>query len=61
MTLEREDVWLTTNFDKPDIINSFIKNPLFSSLQTLNQASRTQHSEKRRFKWESSRPRPLFI
>ena len=29
MTLEREDVWLTTNFDKPDIINSFIKDPLF--------------------------------
>ena len=29
VTLEREDVWLTTNFDRPDIINSFIKNPLF--------------------------------
>ena len=60
MTLEREDGWLTTNFDKPDIINSSIKDTV-SSLQTLNQASRTQHSEKRRFKWESSRPRPLFI
>ena len=35
VTLEREDGWLTTNFDELDIINSFIKNPLFSSLQTL--------------------------
>ena len=46
MTLEREDGWLTTNFDKPDIINSSIKDTV-SSLQILNQTSGTQHSEKK--------------
>ena len=35
VTLEKEDGWLTTNFDELDIINGFIKNLLFSSLQTL--------------------------